>query len=50
MPQYDEGLKVIISGLPPTERSRFPIHEASSPPSPCWAQNERCDTETTFKR
>src|SRR6218665_2697950 len=39
---------IIISGLPPAEHSRFLIHEASSPPSRCWARNERCGMENLW--
>jgi len=39
---------IIISGLPSMERSRFLIHEASSPPSSCWARNEHCGTENLW--
>jgi len=38
-------LSIIISGLPPTEHSRFLIHAARGPPSCCWARNERCGME-----
>src|SRR6218665_4005763 len=43
-------LIIIISGLPQTQPSRFHIREASSPPSSCWARNERCGTDPDSKK